>query len=144
MSVYRAQPYQTPPGQQNYDAQQAYSDMLNRLRQVNTNAAQGVYNTMQEQDANTRLSNLGLNFANDTGQQQLQASRMYGDVGQLQAQQARARLQALLDIKQLAFQRDQQRLGMSDDLTRLQYQRATQQVQNPWQQAMATLRSGGY
>lgn len=141
VTQYRGQPWQSPGAAQRNEAdlREQYQEYLRQLNQQYQNQATGAYNTISTQQANERLSNLGLNFAGDTGQQALAAARMQGDIGQLGAQQDRARQEALLDIRQLQFQREQQRLNMVDDLQRTAYQRGSTQVRSPFQEAMARL-----
>ena len=141
--VNRSQPWNAPPSQgqqqQQYNTQQMYQDMLARMRQKYQNEAQGIYNTMADQQANERLSALGLNFANDAYQQDMAVARMRGDIGQTAMQQQQARNRMLLDIAQTNWQREQQRLGMQSDYQRNAYGMAMSEQRNPFMEAMQTL-----
>lgn len=141
VTQYRGMQWQQSPQERKYDATQQYQEYLRQLQQQYQNQAQAIYNTQSTQQANERLSNLGLNFAGDAGQQALTASRMRGDLGELAMRQQQARDNMLLDMQQLKFQREQQRLNMADDLQQVKYQRGTQQVPHPFEVAM---KRGGY
>lgn len=142
MNVYRAQPWQQSPQERKYDAQRAYQEYLQQLRQQYENASRGVYNTISEQQANQQLASLGLNFATDAYQQALAQARISGDISELGMRQQQARDNMLMDMAQTRWQREQQRLGMRDDLTRIGYQRATSEEQSPYMRALRQL--GGY
>ena len=91
MNVYRAQPWQQSPQERKYDAQRAYQEYLQQLRQQYENASRGVYNTISEQQANQQLASLGLNFATDAYQQALAQARISGDISELGMRQQQAR-----------------------------------------------------
>jgi hypothetical protein len=141
VAQYRGQPWQQSPQERKYDATQQYQEYLRQLQQQYQNQAQAIYNTQSTQQANERLSNLGLNFAGDAGQQALTASRMRGDISELAMRQQQARDNMLLDLAQLRHQREQTKLNMADDLQQLKYNRGTQQVPHPFEVAM---KRGGY
>lgn len=142
MSVYRAQPWQQSPQERKYDAQRAYQEYLQQLRQQYESASRGVYNTISEQQANQQLASLGLNFATDAYQQALAQARILGDISELSMRQQQARDNMLMDMARTRWQREQQRLGMRDDLTRTVHQRATSEEQSPYMRALRQL--GGY
>ena len=140
-SIFRGQPMQSP-GEEHY-AQSRYEELL---RQLASNAAQGIYNINNVAQAQQSVAGQQYNLAGDLANQQLRALGMQGDILRQQANNNQLTQglgydvsRAQTDLAQTALSNARYLRGQDEDLARLAYQRSISQVPSQAAQARRLL-----